>query len=225
MNRTKIEDAARLLQFEIWYKRKFLFPLGIPPAHLMLDPAVAARVLDLEYEERAFIPSMHASFGGAGMIDRDRGVISISTQFSHQIQRFTGAHEIGHLTLHPNVGAGGRVHRDRPIISTHVAGKPLYEQEADYFAACFLAPARLVIEEFNKRFGPQPLMLDENLAWHLLRDSFADLYAEPRALKFETAIASSRTLDGRHFTSLADHFSVSSGAMAIRLRELDLVRD
>jgi len=225
MDRTKIEDAARLLQFEIWHKRRFLFPLGIPPAHLMLEPAIAAHVLDLEYEVRNFIPSMHSDSGGAGMLDRARGVISVSRQFSHQIQRFTGAHEIGHYTLHPEVGAEGVVHRDRPITGLYVAGKPLYEQEADYFAACFLAPARLVIQEFNKRFGPQPLILDEVLAWHLLRDSYADLYAEPRALKFETALSSARSLDGRHFTSLADHFSVSPGAMAIRLRELELVRD
>lgn len=225
MNRSQIEEKARLLQFEIYWARDLLFPYGVPPMHLMFEPTVAARVLHLEYEQRERIGSAQSGYEAAGMLDRDRGIISVSCRFPYAVQRFTGAHEIGHFMLHPHLGTGGTVHRDRPIHEMRATGRPRSEQDADYFGACFLAPRKLVREEFKKRFGNQPLRLDENLAWHLCGDSYTDLYSEPRELKFAAALASARKLDGRHFPSLSDYFAISPSAMAIRLHELELVID
>jgi hypothetical protein len=225
IERSTIEKEARRLQFEIWHKRELLFPYGIPPLHLMFQPAIAARVLDLEYEQREYIGAGKHGQEAAGILDRSRGIISISLQFPHTVQRFTGAHEVGHFLLHPHLGINSAVHRDKPIYAMNIAGRPDVEQDADYFAACLLAPQRLVREEFTKRFGSQPLRLDETLAWHLCKDSYTDLYIEPRRLKFAAAVAGAQKLDKYRFTSLSQHFELSLSAMAIRLHELELVLD
>ena len=225
IDRTRIEKEARRLQFEIWHQRHMLFKLGVPPPHLMFTPAIAAQVLQVSLNEIPRIESGQAGFEVAGTLDRSRGIITVSKIFSSQVRRFTAAHELGHYSLHRQLGNYGAVHRDRPIFGLVTGGRPEPEQEADYFGACFLAPEKLVREEFARRFGTQPLRLDETLAWHLCGDSYTDLYVEPRRLKFAAAVAGARKLDRAHFPSLSQHFDMSPSAMAIRLHELELVVD
>ena len=225
VNRPKIEKEARLLQFEIWQHRKILFKFGVPPLHLMFQPSVAADVLQISLNEVSRIDSGQSGVEVAGTLDVNRGIITVSSRFKPQVRRFTAAHEIGHYQLHKHLGNSGIIHRDRPVHDLVSPSRPLIEQEADYFGACLLAPAKLVREEFALRFGANALRLDEVIAWHLCGDSYTDLFAEPRRLKFAAALAGASKLDRHHFPSLSTHFDMSPSAMAIRLHELDLVID
>lgn len=223
MNYSAIEKKARLLQFEIWNQRQILFPSGAPLLR-MFSPDVAARVLGVEYEIRPSIASTSDSYRAAGQFDRGRGIISVSGEFSFEVQRFTGAHEAGHAVLHPQIG-NGVAHRDRPIVGDGGgSSRPLWEREADYFAACFLAPRKLFLEAFERRFGPAPLRLDENVAFYLAGRQGRLLATEPPgSLGFAISVAKAEWLGGPRFKSLASTFGMSPAAVAVRLRELELL--
>lgn len=226
MNRQEIERQARLVQFEIWHKRELLFPLGVPSPQALFEPEVAARALGLEYHCHS--PLGRFGFGGdryeiAGMLDRERGVIAVSTRYDYPIRRFTGAHEIGHFVMH----TGQVMHRDRPVFDTYGRPRPLHEQEADYFAACFLAPRKLVEQEFAARFiKGAPLPLTDVVAWNLLGESAHELFSPSAgSLDFAAAVAGATSFNGKHFESLHNTFGLSVSAMAIRIQELGLVAD
>lgn len=226
MDRIKIEKQARLVQYEIWHNRDALFPLGVPSPLAMFQPDIAARALGVEYEHREQLGRFgngRDRFETAGMIDRTRGIIAVSTRFPYPARRFTGAHEIGHFVMHPHEV----MHRDRPIFDTYRRERPPQEQEADYFAACFLAPKKLVEEEFMARFIKKPpLPLTDTVAWNLLGESAHELFGPSAgSLDFAAAVAGAASFNGKHFKSLADHFGISVSAMAIRLQELGLVVD
>lgn len=226
MDCAKIEKQARLVQYEIWQTRHALFPLGVPPPLVMFQPDTAARALGLEYEQREQLGRFGQGsdrFEIAGMIDRQRGIIAVSARFPYPARRFTGAHEIGHYVMHPHAV----MHRDRPVFDTGGAPRPPQEREADYFAACFLAPKKLVEEEFAARFVKKPpLPLTDAVAWNLLGESAHELFGPTcGSLDFAAAVAGARTFNGRHFPSMAEHFGLSVSAMAIRLQELGLVTE
>jgi len=107
----------------------------------MFEPCVVARILGLEYELRdssGAIDSRNAE--AAGVLNRQRETISISSRFDYFTQRFTAGHELGHFVLHPNIGNVVE-HRDRPIFE--MAGwRPPHEAEADYFSACCWYPGK-----------------------------------------------------------------------------------
>lgn len=227
MDYGSIELKARELQAQIWREREILFPMGVPGPLGMLEPEVAAQVLDMSYHLSEGLGTWGQGrdrFEIAGMVDRQRQLIAVSTRFEYPVMRFTGAHEVGHVVLnHPH-----RVmHRDRPVFQIQQGLRDPLEQEGDYFAACFLAPARLVIEAFQARFvsGP-PLPLTDAVAFHLCGESgHALMRAGPDSLKFAAAVAGAKSFNGRHFSSLAEVFRISVSAMAIRLRELRLIED
>jgi len=116
--------------------------------------------------------------------------------------------------------------RDRP--ATYGGNGPkrdIVEQEADYYAACYLMPARLVADEFEIRFGPSSLTFDTNIAFHLNPAEVDNLTgAEEHQYSREFELAKCGYFGGRAFHSLAKRFRVSNLAMAIRLKELGLVR-
>lgn len=226
MDRNYIEKQARLVQYEIWHNRSSLFPVGVPSPLAMFQPDIAARALGVEYEYRQDLGRFGQGrdrFETAGMIDRTRGIIAVSTRFPHAAMRFTGAHEIGHFVMHP----GEMMHRDRSVSDAHARARPPKEREADYFAACFLAPKKLVEEEFMARFTRKPpLALTDDVAWHLLGESAHELFGPSAgSLDFAAAVAGAASFNGRHFKSLAEHFGISIGAMAIRVQELGLLTD
>lgn len=226
MDHEKIERQARLVQYEIWHNRQALFPMGVPEPLAMFQPDFAARALGVEYEHREGLGRFGQGgdrFEIAGMIDRNRGIIAISTRFPYPTQRFTGAHEIGHFVLHPHEV----MHRDRPVFDPYGRGRPLHEKEADYFAACLLAPRKLVEEEFAARFTKTPpLPLTDDVAWNLLGESAHDLFGPSAgSLDFAAAVAGTQVFNGKRFRSLASHFGLSVSAMAIRLQELGLLGD
>ena len=119
------------------------------------------------------------------------------------------------------------MHRDRPVYDVGRGPRPLEEKEADYFAACFLAPARLVIDAFRARFTSKvPLPLTDAVAFNLCGESgHALMRAGPVSYQFASAVASAQSFNGRRFPSLTEEFGISVGAMAIRVRELGLIEE
>jgi Zn-dependent peptidase ImmA (M78 family) len=154
----------------------------------------------------------------AGIIDRRANKIAVAQKFGFETLRFTGAHEIAHWLLHQDQV----MHRDPPLkgISTARAPRPPQEEEADFFAACFLLPAKLVQDAVLARFGTARVVLNDVTAANFGEvdaDAFLNMGRIDRA--FLVAGARGR---GR-FESLTKHFQVSSSTMAYRLLELNLV--
>ncbi len=229
MQKTLIEKEARRVQYEIWTRRKNLWPLGEPSLVAMFDPAVVAKFLDLSYEIRTSLATDGArgsNFEAAGLLDRRRRIIAVSSKFPYPVQKFTGAHEIGHYLLHPSFG-DGTAHRDRPMFGVQEGGRPVYEQEADYFAACLLVPKKLLLSAFQARFQTKtPLQLTDGVAFSLGIKNPSHLFSAPRgSLSFPIAVAAAQSFGGRRFDSLADCFGISPTAMAVRLRETEMVAD
>lgn len=228
MDKSKIESAAHSVHREIWMRRQNIWPMGLPPEVAMLDPRVAVNVLGLEYEIRDSLAGDGSRLNGApaaGLLDGRNGTVVVSAKFRYEIQRFTAAHEVGHVVMHPWVG--DRVlHRDLPIDFSRMGQRSPHDQEADYFAACYLMPRKLVEKEFVKRFGSKtPLLLDESALFHM-RISESDTraaFSAPRgSMLFPRLVANAQVFDRKRFPSLTETFGVSTTAMAIRLQELGL---
>lgn len=121
------------------------------------------------------------------------------------------------------------MHRDRPVKGLDAEGRvrePL-EKEADYFAACFLMPPQFVTKVFQSMFlTREPFVFDDTTAYYLRPDDAESLLRpEADSLEREMALASARSFGGRHFEkSLAALFGVSATTMAIRVKELALVK-
>jgi Zn-dependent peptidase ImmA (M78 family) len=229
MNDTPIEAAVRDLHARLWRARASLWPADALPSPVeMLDPAAAARLLGIEFEVHDELGSRfnaaEARFEIAGLLDRQAKKIAISRRFALETQRFTAAHELGHWLLHP----GNVMHRDRPVggLEFGPMKRPLPEREADRFAALFLMPEKLLRKRFAECFGATtPLVVDDAAAFWLCGGNPGFLLdADIHSLEREVAVASARSFANRHFDSLARHFHVSIASMAIRLRELGLVR-
>lgn len=228
MHQSDIERSARHLQLQIWQQRSTLWQDEAPRPVDMLEPAIAARVLGIDfeyYEELGRFGNGREQFEVAGLLDRQTGKIAVATKFPPETIRFTGAHEIGHWLLHP----GEVMHRDRPIkgLTNEPSGRAPQEREADYFAACFLMPRKLVKEALESTFLIKaPLVFDDAAAFWLCPDDPDSLLrADEGSLDRALSVASARTYSGRHFNSLSSQFRVSITTMAIRLRELGLIRE
>lgn len=194
----------------------------------MLDPSVASKVLGFNFEyfeELGRFGSQGNRFEVAGILNRNERKIAISLKFSPQTRRFTAAHELGHLVMHPDE----KMHRDRPIkgLAGETLSRAPKEAEADHFAACWLMPRNYVRTRLESTFCTKaPFIFDDNAAFYLCRDDPDSLLrADHDSLDQALAIASARSYAGKHFCSLADQFLVSAKSMAIRLMELDLIRN
>lgn len=227
MDRRKIEHEARLLQQEIWRNQHTLFPMGVPPPVGMLEPEIAAQVLGYRYELSDGLGAWGQGrdrFEIAGLLDQQRKLIAVSSKHPYSAMRFTGAHEIGHIAL----GHPGRVmHRDRPVFDLDTTGsRDPNERDADYFAACFLAPEKLIKSAFKARFVLLPLRPTDAVVFNLCKESaHALMRAGSASFAFAAALASSKRFNGVHFKSLVEEFGISVSAMAIRIAELELIRE
>lgn len=229
MDRVKkqyIELQARQLHRQIWSQRDRLFPDGVLSPARLCDPRIGCEVLGISYEELPYIdPRFARPEEGkvlAGLIDRQAQRIVISDALPNQVMRFTAAHELGHWCMHQD----HILHRDMPVSGSDVVyQRSEVEQEADYFAACFLMPRKSVIKGFQSRFKVQvPLHFTDSLAyWLSPNDPNSLISASQDSLAREKALAQYTGVAGERFQSLADEFKVSVGAMALRLRELGLV--
>lgn len=227
MDNDDIEKKARELQLQIWEERKKLWPGKEPTLVSMLDPEIAAKVLGIDfdrYEELGRFGDGQSRYEVAGMLDRQSRRIAVSRRFPLETVRFTGAHEIGHWLLHDDDEV---MHRDRPIKGLE-RGKPRppREREADHFAACFLMPAKPLKNAFESIYGRLPLVFDDNVAFRLCpSDPDSLLRPYEGAMDRAFAAASAEHYCGRNFYSLAKQFCVSSTSMAIRIKELGLIRE
>jgi len=229
MNKNDIEQHARNLQLRILEQLGELFP-GRTEISLVeiLDPAIAARVLEIRYEQpyELRLSGLQATRSEvAGLINRQAKKIAVATKFPVETARFTGAHEIGHWLLHPNE----IMHRDRPIrgLSVESYSRPRFEREADYFSACFLVPRKRLLKAFQTTLRTNvPFIFDDNTSFMLCpNDAESLLRAEEGSLDRALALASATSYAGRHFNSLASQFGVSVTTMAIRLKEVGLIQE
>lgn len=225
MNREEIRDAVGWLHREIWEGKELLWPDRQPMPIQMLQPEIAAHILGFNYDELPDLGSPRFSRGNqryraAGLINRPARKIAVSLEYSPHIRRFTGAHEIGHCMLHDDE----IMHRDMPLDGAPKSGRPPKEQEADYFAACFLIPARLLVQAFAAQFGFKgQFPFNDVTCFHLNpADPQALLDAEKDSLDREIALARCSHFNGRNLIPLSTQFGVSNIAMAIRIRELQL---
>lgn len=229
MNKIIVENTARDLHRRIWQQRAAIWPDKVSPSpSAVLDPALAAQVLDIDfqcYEELGRFGDPRGRYEVAGVLDRQARKIAISKRFSLEVMRFTGAHELGHWLLHP----GHTMHRDRPIagLSNETSSRELEEREADYFAACFLMPDKLVTAAFECTFQTKaPFVFDDDSAWWLCPDDPESLLrADTESMDRALALARAESYRGVHIVPLAKQFRVSISTMAIRLKELELIRE
>ena len=163
----------------------------------------------------------------AGFIDRENGRIVVAQKFQSAYRRFTGAHEVGHWLLHPELS----YHRDRPLKGNErlTPQRPVEEKEADVFAAELLMPKKYVRNCFAARFREAIRIsnIDETTAFWLAGRSpsegrIPDLVSRGKRY-LALQVATCRFFESRHFDSIADRFGVSPTAAAIRLEELRLV--
>lgn len=226
MNREQIRDAVGWLHREIWDGKERLWPDQQPMPLQMLQPEVAAYILCFDYD---VLPDLgptrfdrgNQKYRAAGVLNRPARKIAVSLEYSPNVRRFTGAHEIGHCMLHDDE----IMHRDMPLDGTPKRGRPPKEQEADYFAACFLIPARLLAQAFAAQFGFKgSFPFNDVTCFHLNpTDPQALLDAEEDSLDREIALARCARFNNRNLIPLSIQFGVSNNAMAIRIKELKLV--
>ena len=217
----QIELEARKLLAEIESNATQLWPNTQPSRLFMCDPVAACRLLGLQY-----LPDQRlGTYGGtatAGILDRRRMAVLLSSRQSFEALRFTTAHEVGHYMLHP----GQIMFRDRSLSSQGGEGRSPVEREADIFAASFLMPPKLLKAAFVARFPNQKVPLSNTGAICFSLSSREGQYLETLpagSREFAIAIARSERFARAHFKSLAQLFSVSPSAMAIRLQDMQLV--
>jgi hypothetical protein len=220
-----IAKEVRRFQFEIW-QRAGLSHSTIPHLLQLFRPEHAAEVHGYSYEVSPDSLGVHGvgkdRYEVAGLVDVSRGIIKVSGRFSYETQRFTGAHELGHMVLHPGLS----LHRDRPL-NGEWSATDKREREANYFAACFLAPEKMVRDAFAARFGRAPLPMNDTVAFALKGNGAQDLMrTSTGSREFARAVATAGQFGpGNRFDSLSKIFGLSSTAMAIRIEELGLVTD
>ncbi len=228
-NKIEIAEEARNLQLNIWKHRGEFWPNDKVSPFNCLAPAIAAQYLGYTYEAiKEFGDARFTKGGIVGLLNRPTKKIIVSAKLPMAEQRFTGMHEVGHVLLHKQ-HKDLDMHRERPVIGGRYNAykRDTREKEADYFASCFLMPEKLVIEEFKKRFGSKiPLHIKDDVAWWISQNNPRPIQtANKGSLSREMAVASCQTFGhGRIFNSLAMQFNVSISAMAIRLRELNLIK-
>ncbi|MGA9916338.1 MAG: ImmA/IrrE family metallo-endopeptidase [Paraburkholderia sp.] len=224
--RAEIDKIVRGMHQEIIQSAKLRYRCGLPPYPQLFSPDSAIEKYGYSYEIRESMPGAQfgRQFQTAGMIDTEQSIVMVSSDLKYETQRFTAAHELGHLVLHEKL-PGMRQHRDRPVTGESMGSRDPVEEEADYFAAVWLAPARTVQHYFQARFGNIPLVLNEDTAFHIAGfKGVPDLMAsKPGSLDFPIAVARAVSFSGKSFDSLARFFGLSPMAMGIRLRELALV--
>lgn len=225
LKNSAIEQLATRLQRLIWINQDLIKgnPVSNNPFKA-IDPEIALKCLGFKTERPTALGNLvhrGREYKVAGQIDQKTGIVSISSQFSADIQKFTAAHELGHSLLHTQE----LLHRDRPLNgSDGPRDADSGERQADKFASCFLMPKKLVKSTFEQIFGSSRFQVTQKAAFNLNEGSPARLLEKCRNLRSLTVLlAAANFYNSRSFSSMAQRFGVSPEAMAIRLEELDLV--
>lgn len=227
MNIEYIEKTANDLLIDLWKDREEIWPNKNHSPYDVLDPKLASEKLGITFEEHQFLDDTFTQKGirykVAGLLDRQSNKIAISQDFSYEERRFTAAHELGHWILHKD----RIIHRDRPVSNFDKnIKKPVIEKEADYFAACFLMPRKLLIDQIEKNFSMNiPIHINENIAyWLNPNDPESLIRPDKKSLDREIAIAKCNNFNSILIEPLTKLFKVSTIAMALRIKELKLIK-
>lgn len=218
------KQTASELHKRIWSERHRIWGNQVPSDPVdMLDPRIAIDLLGYEFELVPEIPgwppSRHHAI--AGEVDPGRKRVTVAEQFGLPSARFTAAHELAHIMLHP-----GRMFRERPISGPRLDEQNPMEREADKFAAEFLMPEKLLRTRIRDSFGVEPpIVVRDAEAFRLDMDQSEDLLrAAPNSQELAFALAKCpRDFHGDRILSLAEQFKVSFQAMAYRIQELRLI--
>jgi Zn-dependent peptidase ImmA (M78 family) len=216
-----IEKKVAAIHKLIWRNRHkiWLSPPSNPIE--LLDPVKAIETLSYSVSLEAMLGEMRVggkTIEAAGIIDNDSRKIRLSRNHRPEVQRFTAAHELGHILMHEQTG----LHRDRPIDGMIKTREPA-EYQADVFASLFLMPKKLVSEKFKQIYLTDSFELT-NLTISNFSAKHQKLLSNCKSLREVSKIlASCEYYRGLHFYSLASQFKVSIEAMAIRLEELELI--
>ena len=224
----RVDQAVLNVKRLVMKRRPDLLDSANPLSYLkLLDPEVAAEALGLSYYTQSYFEGLESFERGrtiAGSLDRQSNTIMVSSKFPAGTQRFTGMHEIGHFLLHPDVV----MHRDLPIdgLKLGAGDRDFKEVEANRFAARYLVSEKLLTDLFRMRFGDTPIEVTDDVRfWLGLDEEQAATRNSSNPLQREVAFATARSFCQQHFDSLVDVFGVSVTTMAIRIRELKLVKE
>ncbi len=220
----EIEDLVYEMQRTLWRFKKAIWKNKTPTKPFqVLDPKKILEILGYRFEKRESLGSFR--IGGkevetAGVTDKTNKIVVISEKHPYQVQRFTLSHELAHVIMHgDNV-----IYRDGPINGTFSSGGNIIERQADKFATYFTMPSKLVKSEFKKTFGVDVMKINEETTFAFNMDSTDSFRNQVRDLiGFSKFLASAEFYDRRSFDSLATRFGMSESAMAIRLKELNLL--
>ena len=226
LGNTHIANVVRRLHKKVWQE----IGLQLPSNHDLVDvfdPSIAAKVLGFEYEEIPEIPNWPPSQNTrtAGLVDPQQELIQISEQFPPTVRRFTGAHEIGHVLLHPAQG----LHRERPVeapsLHTRQRRRP-EERQADTFASLYLMPEKLLRQRIHETFSiTPPITITDEIAFWLDPNEQQEVLREPASshVSARRFAKCSNNFRGQHIIPLHEQFKVSISAMAYRIEELRLL--
>ena len=227
LTRREIEEIARNFHRKLWAQRTTLCSQleSITPLDV-LDPEIALTSIGFRLQETASLGEH--DIGGerlevAGQIDARERTVGISLQFPAAVRKFTAAHELAHALLHDGIG----LHRDRALDGAPPrGGRSRIEYEADQFAVFFLMPGIFVRTAFEEIFDIKRFVLSEETAFRLNAGGFDALKGKSKQRLFlARLLAGTKQYDGIHFVSLCERFGVSNLTMAIRLEELELIRN
>ncbi|WP_115719572.1 ImmA/IrrE family metallo-endopeptidase [Gallaecimonas mangrovi] len=210
-----IEQIAIRLQRDLWMQRGWLFtdPGINDPLHI-LDPEMALRALGYRCEFSDALGQFQRDgllLEIAAELNTPQQCVKLSRAFSAKAQKFTLAHQLGHVLLHDMA----RVHQDRSF-----DGSMLFdgqEQEANLLAGYFLMPQKLVRRRFFEYYGTENCWLPTAATAQSL---FGCELKNSRELAI--LLAKNASFNGQDFTPLATTFGVTEQAMANRLLSLGL---
>lgn len=124
-----------------------------------------------KFNIKANYTELNSISGFAAIKPNEQKQVFINSKESPVRQRFTAAHELGHLFLHDEEGVS--VDTTETIYhfrsSNMPFGNQLKETEANYFAACLLMPASFIEKKFQEL---QSVRFDDEETLDLLAKGF-----------------------------------------------------
>lgn len=114
--------------------------------------------------QRETFPNDLADVSAVLLKEKGQAVIAVNADHSALRQRFSIAHEIGHLFLHSNNELLNVDRYEKQLFTRAEGVRNLDEMEANEFAAAVLMPAELIRKDFEKYFNDDPDEMISNLA-------------------------------------------------------------
>jgi|AntRauTorckE6833_2_1112554.scaffolds.fasta_scaffold04599_6 formiminotetrahydrofolate cyclodeaminase/Zn-dependent peptidase ImmA (M78 family) len=222
----EIERVANHLRKKLWKKKRSIWKEELPSTYSeIFTPEVLIKSVGFNFEKKPLgdYEKEGEQFEIAGMIDRNKNLVSVSSEYPIDVQNFTTAHELGHLILHQNEVV---LHRDRPLDgASDDSKKDRIEVEANKFATFFLMPEKELKQIFGENFQTKVFELNQDTAFALgyaTEDEVRTKFKSKRALC--RLLAQQSTYHNSSIEPLVERFKVSVEAMAIRLEELNLIK-